>query len=172
MLQRLQQLDRKLFILINQKLQYQWGDRLFPLLTHLGSATFSIFFLLVSILFIQSPANRWAWDALIAVAVSHLFMRFIKWRVPRVRPYITLPGSRTFRNPLADCSFPSGHTTAAFAMAITAFLYAPITGWFLLPLATLVGVSRIYLGLHYPSDVLAGALNGAITAILIFYLFH
>jgi undecaprenyl-diphosphatase len=78
---------------------------------------------------------------------------------------------QTGRKPLCDSSFPSGHTTAIFAwltpwlIADTALL--PV----LLPAALVLGISvgwsRMYLGLHYPSDVAAGALLGSLTSLAV-----
>lgn len=80
---------------------------------------------------------------------------------PRLRPYLALPDTNTFRNPLKDHSFPSGHTTAIFASTVPYMIAYPVLTAVLLPLACTVGFSRIYLGLHYPSDVLAGAVIGS-----------
>jgi undecaprenyl-diphosphatase len=74
--------------------------------------------------------------------------------VPFAR-HVDMPGSR---------SFPSGHTAAAFAFAVGAGRELPRAALPLLGLATLVGYSRIHTGVHYPGDVLAGALCGAALA--------
>lgn len=64
----------------------------------------------------------------------------------------------------ADPSFPSEHTTAAFALATAVAMYRSRVGLILLALASLVGFSRIYVGLHYPADVAVGALLGIAAA--------
>jgi undecaprenyl-diphosphatase len=70
---------------------------------------------------------------------------------PSLHPLVALPNSS---------SFPSGHAAAAFAFAVALSLLAPRLRWLYLAVATLVAVSRVWLGVHYPSDVLAGALVG------------
>ncbi len=99
-----------------------------------------------------------------ALAVSHLPVAVAKKLYPRMRPYLALPGTNTFRNPLKDHSFPSGHTTAIFASTVPYMVAFPTLTVILLPLACIVGFSRIYLGLHYPSDVFAGLVIGSSVA--------
>ena len=87
--------------------------------------------------------------------------------VKRERPYATLSGVHTMHLDTADkYSMPSGHTTEAFAIATALtlrypkpYVYIPAYAW-----AAFVGYGRIYMGLHYPSDVLAGAILGSASA--------
>jgi len=71
---------------------------------------------------------------------------------------------RAGAEPLDAFSFPSGHTLHAAAFSIIAISYYPALAWLLIPFSVLVALSRVVLGLHYPSDVLAGAALGAIIA--------
>jgi undecaprenyl-diphosphatase len=75
-----------------------------------------------------------------------------------VHPLITLP---------SDPSFPSGHTSFAFCAAVVVGAYLPRARPALVTLAATVGLSRIWLGVHYPSDVLAGAALGTAVALLV-----
>lgn len=85
------------------------------------------------------------------------------------RPFAEFPINLLFYQP-TDPSFPSNSAAVVFAIAVAILLADRKAGAFLLFLAFLHGFSRIYVGIHYPSDVLAGAAIGALTAFLIFRL--
>jgi undecaprenyl-diphosphatase len=82
----------------------------------------------------------------------------------RQRPYIQHGGITLGAAPLDLYSFPSGHTLHAVSFTMVALIYYPNLAWLLIPFASLVAMSRVILGLHYPSDVFAGALIGALLA--------
>lgn len=99
---------------------------------------------------------------LVAVAlVCLLVYKAVKPRLVRIRPCHRHPGIRLGTAPLDRFSFPSGHTLHAVAFALTASAHFPVLGWLVWPFAGLVAASRVILGLHYPSDVLAGGVMGA-----------
>lgn len=89
---------------------------------------------------------------------------WLKPLLARARPYTVLPGLLPIGKPLRDASFPSGHTTAAFACATACrrSLRSRFLRGLLLCMAVLMALSRLYVGVHYPSDVLAGALVGTL----------
>ncbi|WP_160042447.1 phosphatase PAP2 family protein [Paenibacillus sp. USDA918EY] len=156
--------DKRLFQYINGRLHNRFLDFWLYYLTHLGGATFAISSS-VLIWFLGSPSwSKSGAQAAVSLAISHIPVAAAKKLYPRLRPHLALPGTRTFRNPLKDHSFPSGHTTAAFSVAIPLILGHAEWVYLLLPLSLLVGLSRIYIGLHYPSDVLAGAVIGSSVA--------
>ena len=82
----------------------------------------------------------------------------------RERPFITHTAIDQAAAPLDRYSFPSGHTLHAVSFAWQASAHFPELAWVLVPLAALIGASRVVLGLHYPSDVLAGAAIGGALA--------
>lgn len=89
----------------------------------------------------------------------------LKHLVQRPRPFDTYGGLQVLIHRPADWSFPSGHASASFAAAFVLYHYLPKK--FSIPaliLATLIAFSRLYLGVHYPSDVIGGAAIGYLTA--------
>lgn len=88
----------------------------------------------------------------------------IKRHTQRLRPCEAAAGLIITEPPLDRFSFPSGHTLHALAFTLIVCWYYPVWGWVLWPFAALVAMSRLILGLHYPSDVLVGAAIGTILA--------
>jgi len=128
--------------------------------THLGGAFCTISACLSLLLFGSGSVRTAGIASAIALLVSHLQVMLIKKLYPRKRPYLTLKETQVLQNPLKDHSFPSGHTTAAFSVITPLMIFFPILALLLIPVGISVGLSRIYLGLHYPSDVLAGTALG------------
>ncbi|KFZ40686.1 MULTISPECIES: phosphatase PAP2 family protein [Thermoactinomyces] len=164
--------DQFLIQLVNCHFKCRLLDWLMPRVTHLGGATATIVFLLGWLLFMPKPVKGWALEALIALGTSHLAVRFLKKYKPRIRPYLKLTHLHTFPNPLTDYSFPSGHTTAAFSIAMTFALHSSVMMMILIPYAMIIGFSRMYLALHYPTDVLIGTFLGSSFAFIVVNLFE
>jgi len=98
--------------------------------------------------------------------VGLLLYKALKRVCVRERPFITHTSISLAMAPLDRYSFPSGHTLHAVCFTWQAVAHFPELGWVLVPLATLIAASRVVLGLHYPSDVLAGAtIGGTIAAV-------
>lgn len=163
----LQYRELAIFRLVNNRMRSGLLDLLLNRITHLGGATLTIVFTLFMSFFAAKPWNSVALHSFIALAMSHLPVAVMKKKYPRLRPYLVLPQTNTCKKPLTDHSFPSGHTTAIFSVIIPFVVAMPILALFLLPLAVIVALSRIYLGLHYPSDCAAGAVVGTTAALLV-----
>ncbi|QYR19412.1 phosphatase PAP2 family protein [Paenibacillus sp. sptzw28] len=165
--QWLRERDNRMFLWCNHTLSHFVLDRLLRWTTHIGSAACTILCMLGVILFAPEPWRGIGWQGLAALSFSHILAVIVKKKIQRSRPYEAIQGTKILINPLKDYSFPSGHTTAVFS-TVTPFLFASDwISYLLLPLAFTVGLSRIYLGVHYPSDCMAGCLIGMATALLI-----
>jgi len=108
------------------------------------------------------PAIGMAVTGILGVLIYHRLKRTLL----RERPFIRHAGITLAMPPLDRYSFPSGHTLHAVAFTWQAVAAFPQLAWVLIPLASLIAVSRVVLGLHYPSDVVAGAAIGAGLALL------
>lgn len=117
--------------------------------------------------------RRWGLTMLLAVLVAWLFgEQLLKGVVARPRPFVEDPSFALVIPPPSGYSFPSGHTICAFAGA-TVLLFSPMRRrWkaVVAVLAVLIGFSRIYLCVHNPTDVLAGALIGIVFALVAVWL--
>ncbi|HHY38205.1 MAG TPA: phosphatase PAP2 family protein [Clostridia bacterium] len=154
-----------LFFWMHVALARRWLDYTMKVLTNLGGVYVTA----------GACATTWVWPGVprslplsmtAAIVGSHLTVQVLKRLVRRTRPYFLLKNYRPIVRPLFDNSFPSGHTTAAFAMAGVISAFEPFFGIIAWPVASLVGISRLYLGHHYPLDVLAGTLAGWLSAFI------
>lgn len=100
-----------------------------------------------------------------SLVINNLILKNL---VARPRPYEMVAGLMPLIPRPADYSFPSGHTGSSFAAAVVLYGQLPKKwGIAALVLAVLISISRLYLGVHYPSDVLAGALIGSMIGLAV-----
>ena len=176
----LYQLDENIFRFIHVDMHQVWLDYVMRAVTDTGRGEVK-FAVLVGLCFVYRY-RRYMLMVLVAGVTSGLFAQVIKQLVSRERP-----GNLEFAHPLpsfieawsaqaapiASNSFPSGHAASCFGIAVAVAWICHGTGrgwigWAAIAWATLVAFSRIYLGVHYFSDVLAGAALGAVFGTLFF----
>jgi undecaprenyl-diphosphatase len=154
-------LDRTIFLLINRSLQNPVFDQVMPALSNkwLG---FVVVGVVVPCLFLRYGRRVWPVIALavLAVALSDLGAGLLKHAVQRVRPCHVIPDVHLLAGCTRSFAMPSNHASNMFALAGVVGSLLPALRWVLLPVAGGVAYSRVYLGVHYPSDVLIGALCG------------
>lgn len=157
---------------VNVRLQHRLLDKYFNMITHLGGATSTIFTTLLLYFTVPAGIQKFAAAGILSLLISHIPVAISKKCYPRKRPYLMIPGTKTFANPLKDHSFPSGHTTAIFSVIIPLAFIHPAMLVILLPLGLSIGISRMYLGLHYPTDVLAGMILGISSGVFSVFLMN
>lgn len=154
------QLDSALLLWF-QSIRQEWMTPFWKLVTSLGDGGwFWIALALMLLCFCKTRKAGLA--ALLALAVGALITNILlKPAFARIRPYEVIDGLTLLVEAQKDFSFPSGHSCASFAAATALWGHLPrrvCTG--LLLLAVLVALSRLYVGVHYPSDVLGGIMVG------------
>ncbi len=103
-------------------------------------------------------------ESLVSFAIELPIYKLVKQAVRRSRPFDRMVGIERLSAPPDLFSFPSGHTAAAFVVTILIGNSFPLALPALCVWASLVGFSRVYLGVHYPTDVLAGSILGVASA--------
>lgn len=113
------------------------------------------------------------WDIVSILIVAFLVERtcyfLLKNQLKRNRPPQVIPGYQSIVQPADQFSFPSGHTSAAFLVCTIGIAYDPVYWLLLLIWAPTVGISRVMLGVHFPTDVVAGSILGMSVATLCLY---
>lgn len=153
-------IDIKLFYLINKALASKPLD-----VVMLMASNFTVNGLLplaaIVFLFLKGRENRITGLSLLAgLTIEYHTVHVLKEWIGRPRPFIALPDARVLQG-VTDYAFPSGHATIAFMAAVVLSNRFRAPRGLFFSLAALVGISRIYVGAHFPSDVVAGALFGS-----------
>ncbi len=177
MLELLQNWDTALFHFFNSGVANPVFDVVMPAITEVKHLYPVYVLLFVLLLWKGGKAGRWC-ALLLALAVlisDPLSSRVIKEEVARIRPCRALEDVRLLVNCGGGKSFPSSHAVNNFAGLIVFGWFFRRWAWAWLVMAVLVSFSRIYVGVHYPLDVLAGAITGigvGAAVVFIFELLH
>ncbi|OIR17672.1 undecaprenyl-diphosphatase BcrC [mine drainage metagenome] len=163
-LNRMHQLDSNVCVAVNQASQYRVIRDYFRVVSRLGDGVFW-YGLMIAILIIKgSESTLSVLHMSLAGLVGTLLYKWLKGKTLRPRPYEVHQDIWLTGTPLDKFSFPSGHTLHAVVFSVVAITYYPELSIIVIPFTAMVGLSRVVLGLHYPSDVLAGALIGGLIA--------
>ena len=160
--------DRSAALWLHGAATRAWIVRLLGVVSRLGDGwTWAAVIALLPLL--GGPLGASASARMIGVFVVDIAIYLIvkRW-IARPRPFKACTDIRECTRPLDEFSFPSGHTLHAVAFSVVLSVYYPAAALVLWPFTLLLALSRVVLGLHYPSDVLVGALIGGIVAALSF----
>jgi len=161
-----QRLDARVFTLFNMRSYPKWLDRCMWLTTQLGNMLTAF---LAAIVFFLLGYHDLAIEIVLGTLTLWLLVETIKALAERDRPFRTLDKTRIIGWEEKGDSFPSGHTTQIFFL-MTLFIHHFQPGMLemvsLYGVAGLVGFTRIYVGAHYPRDVIAGVVLGLVWGIL------
>ena len=164
------QIDIQILDFIREHLSAPLLDKVFPIFTALGNGG-GIFLLLALLLLIMKPYRKVGINLAVAIAMNTLLVNLIiKPLVSRTRPYALGEGIKLLIAKPVDSSFPSGHTAIAFVVATVIFCYHKKDGALFFVVAAFMGFSRLYLYVHYPSDVLGGMLIGCLCGVVSVFL--
>ncbi|HAK42523.1 MAG TPA: phosphatase PAP2 family protein [Clostridium sp.] len=165
MIELIKKVDIMLLQFINKKPRCKFLDKVMPYITFLGSATFCMIFVVITVMSKNKGIKNLGILSSLSVITSGGITHFLKRIKNRIRPYIKFPTLNIKKVGVDDYSFPSGHTTAAFSIGVSVALSFTGLAIVSLVIASLVGFSRIYLGVHYPTDVGAGVVVGTLSAV-------
>lgn len=164
--------DTQLFLLLNSIAgQSPLLDSVLVFLaSDLAYVLIAVFFVFV---ILSHYSKRQKWELLLVAGVSSVVARFgiaelIRFFYHRPRPFVDLPAHQLLTS--TEWSFPSGHATFFFALSTAVYLYNKKWGIGLFVATVLMTVSRVAAGIHYPSDIIAGAAVGAGIAYAVFSL--
>lgn len=161
--------DQMLFNFINHNLTNPFFDKLMPWLTKIGNIG-AVWFLIAVLFFLfgGKKGRRTAVLVIFAGILTDITTELVlKKIVMRPRPYLVMSGVRLLVPKLTSFSFPSGHAAISLAAGLILAKNYKKFSWFFITLALAISFSRIYVGVHYPIDVLSGALVGITVAYLL-----
>lgn len=177
MLDALTSLDTELFLFLNQGVRNWLFDQALPFLTDINRNPIGIVILAILWLLLLTKGGRPGRIAALllipTIALSdQLNSSFLKFIIDRPRPCHELANVHLLVGCGSGYSFPSSHAVNNFAAALVLSYFLPRWTWAFFSYASVIAFSRIYVGVHYPSDVLAGAFVGLIIGSVVIVAFR
>ena len=169
-LERIRRCDEWVCLRLNAGLRYAAILYLFRGISWLGNGTFWYALMLALLVEHHGDAVLPVLHMAFVGAVCSATYSMVKRRTGRLRPFEAVPNVAAGAVPLDAFSFPSGHTLHAVAFTLVALRHYPGLAAVLISFTLLTAASRVVLGLHYPSDVLAGAAIGGAIACASFWI--
>ncbi len=163
-------IDFSILDFIQSNLRTDFLDSFMVFLSHIGEGGIVWFLIAIPMMFFKKT-RVCGMCVILSMGVTLLFGELLMKNIfCRARPCnVNLDIEMLVKRP-SSYSFPSGHTSSSFASATTVFLYHKKFGIATLVLAALIAFSRLYNYVHYPTDVLAGALFGILVSLLVYYI--
>jgi len=161
-----QRLDAWAFLYFNLRgIRPAWLDWLMLGITQGGNGLTGV---IIALAFFSIGNFRLSYELILGILSLWLVVEFVKAIIRRSRPFVKIASARIVGYRARGRSFPSGHTSQAFFLVTLLDKHFQLGAWgvFLYILAVLVAITRMYVGAHYPRDVLAGAILGSVWGIL------
>lgn len=160
-------MDGSILVWIQENLRQEWLNGVMIFITSLGDVGF-IWIALAFLFLINKSTRKMGILALITMALTYLIVNvFLKEAVARTRPFFVVEGLIPLIKLPKDYSFPSGHTAASFASAVIYFCELKKYRWLPMIFAVVIGFSRLYVGVHYLTDVVCGAVIATLVALAV-----
>lgn len=167
MLEALTQIEELILLWVQENIRNPIGNKFFVFVTKLGDAGF--IWIVISFILVCKKKTRKIGVMCLTALICSLFVNnlILKNLVTRMRPFNHNEQLVPMIDKPTDYSFPSGHTASSFSAGILLYRhFKKPYGIVVMVLASLIAFSRLYLGVHYPSDVLVGMISGIFMAFL------
>lgn len=161
-MQALLTLDGNILLWIQENLRADWLTPIMQFITHLGGL--GKIWIALSLILLCFKKTRWAglagiFGLIFSLLVNNIVLKNV---FARTRPYEVVEGLVLLGKQATDFSFPSGHTGSSFAAAVAIFrtIGKGKMRWLLIVFAAVMAFTRLYIGIHYPTDILGGLITG------------